>query len=159
MRKKHDAAKAKQKEYADHRRRAKEKVINVGDEVLVQQKKSSVKTPWDPVPFKGTEVKGSKLKVQKGELVRERAKNNVKLLKPRLEELKIRTYKRVKVVEDIDLDVDLEKIRVQEQPEQPGGEEQQGEEQAESEEQSNSEEFSEEEDKKNQRPIRKRQPP
>ena len=39
VRKKHDAAKAKQKEYADHRRRAKEKVIKVGDEVLVQQKK------------------------------------------------------------------------------------------------------------------------
>ena len=76
------------------------------------------------------------------------------------------------MVEDIDLDVDLEKIRVcsrvrhepiqvdQEQPEQPGGEEQQGEEQAESEEQlSSEEELSDEEDKKKQRPIRKRQPP
>ena len=53
------------------------------------------------------------------------------------------------MVEDIDLDVDLEKIRVcsrvrhepvQVDQEQPGGEEQQGEEQAESEEQSSSEE-------------------
>ena len=139
VRKKHDAAKAKKKEYDDHRRKAKEKVINVGDEILVQQKKSSVKTPWDPVPFKVTEVKGSKLKVQKDEQVLERAKNNVKVLKPRPEELKIKNYKRVKVVEDIDLDVDLEKIRVgsrvrhesvQVDQEQPGGEEQQGEEQS-----------------------------
>ena len=75
--------------------------------------------------------------MQKGEQVWERAKNNVKVLKPRPEELKIRKVKRLKVVEDIDLDVDLEKIRVcsqvrhepvqvdQEQPEQPGGEDQQ----------------------------------
>ena len=48
MRRRRDAAKAKQKEYADHRRRAKEKVIKVGDEVMVQQINSSVKTPWDP---------------------------------------------------------------------------------------------------------------
>ena len=89
MRERHDGAKQKQKEYADNRRRAKDKIIKVRDEVLVQQKKYTVKTPWDPVPFKVTKIIGSKLRVEKDELVRERAKNNIKVLKPRPDELNI----------------------------------------------------------------------
>jgi len=92
VRERHDGAKQKQKEYAD-RRRAKEKIIKVGDKVLAQQKKSTVKTPWDPVPFKVTKIIGSKLRVVKDELVRERAKSNIKVLKPRPEELRIKKHK------------------------------------------------------------------
>ena len=90
VRERHDGAKHKQKECADNRRRAKEKIIKVGDKVLAQQKKSTVKTPWDPVPFKVTKIIGSKLRVEKDELVRERVKSNMKVLKPRPEELRIK---------------------------------------------------------------------
>ena len=60
-----------------------------GDEVLIQQTKSSVKSPWDPEGFKVKEVKGSKVTLQRGEETKTRAKNNVKLVKKRPKELKI----------------------------------------------------------------------
>ena len=41
----HDHKKSQQKEALDRRQKAKEKKLNKGDEVLIQQKKSSVKSP------------------------------------------------------------------------------------------------------------------
>ena len=61
----------------DKKRRVKEKEVKVGDKILVQQKKSTIKTSWDPQPYEVLEVKGSKVKAQKGEIIRERAKNNI----------------------------------------------------------------------------------
>ena len=61
----------------DKKRRVKEKEVKVGDKILIQQKKSTTKTPWDPQPYEVLEVKGSKVKAQKGEIIRERAKNNI----------------------------------------------------------------------------------
>ena len=75
VRHKHDAEKLKQKDYVDKKRRVKEKEVKVGDKILIQQKKSTTKTPWDPQPYKVLEVKGSKVKAQTGEIIRERAKN------------------------------------------------------------------------------------
>jgi len=43
-----DAEKIKQKEYADEKRKAKEKKIEIGDKIMVRQKKSTLKSPWDP---------------------------------------------------------------------------------------------------------------
>ena len=115
VRQKHDMEKEKQKKYADVRRKAKEKVVKSGDKVLVQQKKSSVRTPWDPAPYEVTEVKGSRVRVQRGDLRYDRAKNNIKVLKERPEKLQIKVKKNIKEVEELeelDLDVNLEKIRV-----------------------------------------------
>ena len=102
----------------DKKRRVKEKYVKVGDKILFQQKKLTTKTPWDPQPYEVLEVKGSKVKAQKGETIRERAKNNIKVLKPRPEGLRIKTKKIVKEVEEFDLDVHMEKIRVLTHPRQ-----------------------------------------
>ena len=130
VRSKHDAEKQKQKTYTDKRRRANEKKIVPGDEILIQQKKTTIKPPWDPKPFTVVDVQGSKVKGQRGEEVKFRAKNRVKVLKERPEHLKIR--KQVKggggEEEEFELDVDLEKIRVLSRGENPTQEQlQQGE--------------------------------
>ena len=120
----HDLKKSQQKEAFDRRQKAKEKKLNKGDEVLIQQKKSSVKSPWDPEGFKVKEVKGSKVILQRGEETKIRAKNNVKVVKKRPKELEM-------VLEDVkpkrkrspepDLEVSWETIQAMgDQPEAPG---------------------------------------
>ena len=115
VRQKHDKKKEEQKRYADIKRKVQEKDINQGDKVLIQQKKSSLKTPWDPEAYKVKDVQGSKLILERGGKIKERAKNNVKVLKTRPSELEPKgAVRRQKFVEDedLDLDVDLDKIRV-----------------------------------------------
>ena len=131
VRQEHDKKKLEQKRYADKKRNAHEKDIKQGDKVLVQQKKSSLKTPWDPEPYKVKDVLGSKLILERGGKIKERAKNNVKVLKNRPSELELRgVVKRQKLVdeEEFDLDVDLDKIRVLSAPKsnRPEGEVEQG---------------------------------
>ena len=114
VRSKHNAKKEKQKNYSDDKRKAKEKRIVPGDKILVQQKKTSTRTPWDPAPYTVVDVQGSKVKGQRGEEVKFRAKNRVKVLKERPEHLKVKKLVRGerRQEEELDLDVDLEKIRV-----------------------------------------------
>jgi hypothetical protein len=83
VRKKHGEEKAKQKEYSDRRRRAKDKEIQPGDSVLFQRKKTSLKTPWDPRPFRVVKVEGSRVTGRRGEEEKDRAKNRLKVVKPR----------------------------------------------------------------------------
>ena len=73
------------------------------------------------------DVQGSKVKGQRGEEVKFRAKNRVKVLKERPEYLKVKKLVRgeKRQEEELDLDVDLEKIRVLSQRQDPS---QQGEE-------------------------------
>ena len=99
VREKHDKGKEKQKSYADTRRKATEKEVKPGDKVLVQQKKSTLKTPWDPVPYEVTEVKGSRVRVQRGDDMKDRAKNNIKVVKERPERLQLRNKTKIKEVE------------------------------------------------------------
>ena len=63
-RERHDREKLKQKEQADRRRNAKEKNIKPGDEIMIQRKKTSLKTPWDPDTYKVMEVNGSQVKAE-----------------------------------------------------------------------------------------------
>ena len=86
----HDLKKEQQKTAYDRKKKAKEKKLKVGDEVLIQQPKTSVKSPWDPEGFQVSKVQGSKLTLQRGEEIKVRAKNNVKLVKERPKELEIR---------------------------------------------------------------------
>ena len=137
VREKHDEEKMKQKKYADQKRKAKEKEVQVGDKIMIKQKKSSVKTPWDPEPYNVVGIKGSKVTAQRGEQMRERAKNNIKVVKHRPTQLKIKSQRKVRVEADHDLEVDMDKIRVLSHPlqvhqeqareeEEPGGEQGQG---------------------------------
>ena len=73
-----DKKKSEQKEGFDRKQKSKEKKLNKGDEVLVQQKKTSVRPPWDPEGYKVKEVKGSKVTLQRGGKTKIRAKNNLK---------------------------------------------------------------------------------
>ena len=116
VRRKHDAEKEKQKNYADKRRRAKVKDIKEGDKVHIQQKKSTVKPPWDPQPYTVVEVQGSKVRAERGDEVKFRAKNNIKKLRNRPDNLKIKGRGKERKDEEEDLDVDLEKIRVLSRP-------------------------------------------
>ena len=97
VRQKHDENKNSQKEYADNKRKGKVKDIAVGDEVLVQQKKTSLKTPWDPNAYTVQEIKGSKLRLQREGKIKERAKNNDKLVKKRPKDLSVKKEKKDKV--------------------------------------------------------------
>ena len=38
----------KQKSYANEKRKARIKEVKPGDQMMVQQRKSTVRTPWDP---------------------------------------------------------------------------------------------------------------
>ena len=95
MRVKHDAEKDRQKRYADKKRKAKEKQIKMGDEILIQQKKL---------------IHGSKVLEQRSEEVKTRAKNNIKLVKKRPACLQVRGGRRhnYKEKEEADIDIDLE---------------------------------------------------
>ena len=55
------AAKARQKEYADKHRRATDRQYKVGDTVLLHQKKTTTKPPYDPNPFTVTHTQGTKI--------------------------------------------------------------------------------------------------
>ena len=64
-RERHDREKLKQMEQADRRRNAKEKNIKPGDEIMIQRKKTSLKTPWDPDTYKVMEVNGLQVKAER----------------------------------------------------------------------------------------------
>ena len=109
VREKHGKEKQKQKAYADEKRKAKVKNMEPGDQVMVQQKKSTIKTPWDPNPYTVTKVKGSQVELKRGEEVKKRAVNLVKKIKWRKEEEKRETKNRD--TEDPDIDISIEEIR------------------------------------------------
>ena len=71
------------------RRRKVKKEIEKGDKILIQRKKTTVKSPWDPEPFTVEEVKGSTVRGRRGEEVKSRAKNRVKVVKERPLELRM----------------------------------------------------------------------
>ena len=96
-----------------------------------------LRTPWDQEPYNVVGIKGSKVTAQKGEQMRERAKNNIKVVKHRPAQLKVKSQRKVRVEADHDLEVDMDKIRVLSHPlqvhqeqareeEEPGGEQGQG---------------------------------
>ena len=58
---------------------------------MIKQKKTTLKSPWDPEGFKVVETKGSKVKLVRGEEIKERAKNNIKVVKERPKEQSRRT--------------------------------------------------------------------
>ena len=64
VRVKHNTAKERQKSYADEKRRAKVKDIKAGDQTFLQQKKSSVRPPWDHQPYTVVDVQGSKVQAR-----------------------------------------------------------------------------------------------
>ena len=64
IRERDDDAKVKMKFYADKRRKAKPSEIQVGDIVMLKQKKQTkLSSKFDPVPFRITRIKGTMITV------------------------------------------------------------------------------------------------
>ena len=109
-RKKHDEAKLKQKEYVDGKKGTREKILKPGDKILLQRKKTTTKSPWDPVPYEVEQVKGSEITARRGDEVKRRAKNNVKPVKPRPQFFQAPRRMKNQNKEEEDLEGDLDKI-------------------------------------------------
>ena len=88
VRKKHDQKKLKQKDQHDKRHQAKEKLVEIGDQVLIQRKKSTVNSPFDPDPFTVTGVDGNKVSMERKDgTSRIRDKNQIKVVPKRPKDL------------------------------------------------------------------------
>ena len=80
----HDQKKLKQKYNFDKKRMAKPKEINVGDKVLVRQKKCTTKPPFNPEPLT---VSNQVHAIKKDGTVKVRDKNQLKKVKERPQHL------------------------------------------------------------------------
>jgi len=80
----HDNKKLQQKRYFDKRKNTKPKDINIGDEVLLKQRKSTTKPPFDPKPLTVTATKGNQVHACRTDgFTRVRDKNQLKKVNPR----------------------------------------------------------------------------
>ena len=61
VRKRHDREKMRQKHYFDKGHQAYEKVIKVGDQVLVKQNKTTIEPPQNPNPYTVADVQSNQL--------------------------------------------------------------------------------------------------
>ena len=81
------------KEKYDKRKTAKKTKIQIGDQVLVSQRKTTTKPPYDPKPFQVKEVRGTQIIAERGDKRRVRNQGKVKLLKQRPEHLQLQTHR------------------------------------------------------------------
>ena len=79
----HDQKKSVQKKYFDKRYHAKQKMVKPGDRVLLKQKKTTTKPPYNPNPFTVSSVDGNRITIRHGETTRVRDKNKLKLITER----------------------------------------------------------------------------
>ena len=76
-------AKKKAKAYADKRRKAKDREVKVGDNILIAQDKSTIKQPFDPHPYKVTKVSHAQVTAERGGRKRVRNLGKCKIIKDR----------------------------------------------------------------------------
>ena len=76
-------ARQKQKVYADKHRRAKQQDVKVGDKVLLWQKKTTTKQPYDPDPYVVTKVIGTQITGERRGKHRRRNIERWRVVKPR----------------------------------------------------------------------------
>jgi transposase InsO family protein len=105
------------KEVRDSKRRAQERTVKPGDEVLVQQKKTSIQPPFDPKPYKVTEVNGSQVTATRGNKTRIRNMSKLKVVKERPDKLKVSAKYMASDTDSDDDYIDL-KLPEQEAPKQ-----------------------------------------
>ena len=88
IREAHDKRKIEQKRQYDRRHRAKNKSVEVGDKILIRQKKTTSKPPFDPAPYTTVKVDGNRVHAKRGDKQRCRDKNDIKVVKERPDHLK-----------------------------------------------------------------------
>ena len=82
VRERHDKKKMSQKHYFDKGHRAREKVVKLGDHVLVKQNKTTTKPPYNPNPYTVADVHGNQLVLTREDgSCKIRDKNQVRVLK------------------------------------------------------------------------------
>ena len=67
----------------DKKKSAKATKVVPGDKVLIAQKKTTTRPPFDPNPFTVIKTKGAQIVAKRGEVIRVRNKAKFKLLKER----------------------------------------------------------------------------
>ena len=104
----HDAdTKAKQKKYADKHRRATDREYKIGDAVLLHQKKTTTKPPFNPDPYTVTQTKGTKITAtRRGQEVTCNV-DKWKIVKPRPHYLRTTTRGQTQTPEESDSDDDF----------------------------------------------------
>ena len=50
---------------------------------MIRQKKSTLKTPWDPLPYQVIKIEGSRVTAERNDQRKVRAKNNIMVVKER----------------------------------------------------------------------------
>ena len=97
--------------YYDKRHKVKEKKVEIGDEIMLQQQKTTTRSPFDPDTYKVKEIKGSSVVAERRGRKLLRAKNLIKVVKQRPEYLKDTEREKPKKIVDEDIDVDMDIIR------------------------------------------------
>ena len=82
----------KRKVKRDKRTTAKERMVKPGDKVLVSQRKSTIKPPFDPSPYRVVEVKGTQVTVERSGSIKKRNLAKVKVLKDRPNRLRSKQF-------------------------------------------------------------------
>ena len=80
----------KRKEVRDKRKTAQERLVKPVDKVLVAQRKTTTKPPFDPNPYTVKEVRGTQVTVERKGKMRKRNLAKVKILKERPERLQVK---------------------------------------------------------------------
>ena len=101
-------SKAKHKTYADRHRRAKHRHFQVGDKVLVKQRKTTVKPPFDPDYYIVTEVRSTKITGERRGKIKTRNAEKWKLYKERPAHLSITHQPKEGGQEEMESDSDFE---------------------------------------------------
>ena len=101
-RKKDASTREERKLKLDKRRRARDIEYKEGDRVLIKQKKTTTKPPFDPKPYTITKVEGMQVTAERGDKIRVRNKAKWKLVKERPSRLQPRP----RDLQDVDSDSD-----------------------------------------------------
>ena len=101
-------AREKRKIMFDNAKHVKVQEMVAGDRVLIKQKKTSIKLPFDPKPYTITEVKGTQVTARRGEQERKRNKVKMKIVKERPEHLLPRATVWMEEEDDTDNEADIQ---------------------------------------------------
>ena len=100
----------KNKRDFDKRKKAKDKKIEDGDQVIVARRKTTTKTPWNPNPYKVADIHHRRATIQKGWSNLQIDTRNVKKLKsrpPHLQPHREKKHPSLKSEEDLNYDINL----------------------------------------------------
>ena len=89
--------------------------------MLIRQRKTTIRPPWNPDPYTITKVKGSQITATRGEEKKVRNLKKFKLLKERPADLRPRRSSKAVLEEDSDWDFDLKRKKSREEEAGPAG--------------------------------------